>query len=62
MLEDVAAQRVVILGLALDWCVKETALDAAKDYETSVIPDASASVVWSPGTGNEPSTRCETME
>ncbi|HJQ91321.1 MAG TPA: isochorismatase family protein [Acidimicrobiia bacterium] len=51
MLEERGCQRVVVVGLALDWCVKETALDAAKDYETSVIPDASASVDLEPGDG-----------
>jgi nicotinamidase/pyrazinamidase len=51
MLEERGIQRVVVVGLALDWCVKETALDAAKDYETSVIPDASASVELEPGDG-----------
>jgi nicotinamidase/pyrazinamidase len=51
MLDERGIDRVVVVGLALDWCVKETALDAAKVYETSVIPDASAAVDLEPGDG-----------
>jgi nicotinamidase/pyrazinamidase len=51
LLEEHRIERVVVVGLALDVCVKATALDAVKDFDTSVIPDASASVDLEPGEG-----------
>jgi len=44
--------RVVVVGLATDYCVKATALDAARlGYETVVLTDAIASVDLEPGDG-----------
>lgn len=37
-------ESVVIVGLALDVCVKETALDAVEDYATFVLADGSRPV------------------
>jgi nicotinamidase/pyrazinamidase len=37
-------ESVAIVGLALDVCVKETALDAVKAYETTVLADGSRPV------------------
>ena len=45
-------ERVVVVGLATDYCVKATALDAARlGYETSVLTDAIAAVDLEPGDG-----------
>jgi nicotinamidase/pyrazinamidase len=45
--------RVVIAGLATDYCVKETALDAVRlGFETIVIGDAIAAVDLQPGDGS----------
>jgi nicotinamidase/pyrazinamidase len=44
--------RVVIAGLATDYCVKETGLDAArKGFESYVITDATRAVDVEPGDG-----------
>jgi nicotinamidase/pyrazinamidase len=44
--------RVVVVGLATDYCVKATALDAARlGFETSVLTDAIAAVDLEPGDG-----------
>ena len=51
MLQERGAQRVVVVGLALDVCVKATAMDATDDFETSVVADASAPVDVQPGDG-----------
>jgi nicotinamidase/pyrazinamidase len=51
LLEDHDIQRVVVVGLALDVCVKATALDAMNGFETSVIVDATAPVELEPGDG-----------
>jgi nicotinamidase/pyrazinamidase len=46
------AQRVVIVGLATDYCVKETALDAAsRGLPATVVRDAIAAVDLEPGDG-----------
>jgi nicotinamidase/pyrazinamidase len=46
-------ERVVVVGLATDYCVKETALDAARlGFETTVIADAIAAVDLQPGDGS----------
>jgi nicotinamidase/pyrazinamidase len=43
-------ERVVVVGLAADVCVKETALDAvAKGFETVVVRDATRGVDLQPG-------------
>lgn len=45
-------ERVVVVGLATDYCVKATALDAARlGYETSLLTDAIAAVDLTPGDG-----------
>ena len=45
--------KVVVVGLALDYCVKETALDAVHlGYETEVLLNATAAVNISPLDGN----------
>jgi nicotinamidase/pyrazinamidase len=45
-------ERVVIVGLALDYCVKESALDAIDDYETVVVlADGTRSVDLRAGDG-----------
>lgn len=41
-LEDL--DKVAVVGLALDYCVKETALDAAKLYETTLLADGTKPV------------------
>ncbi|MBA2300437.1 MAG: isochorismatase family protein, partial [Chloroflexi bacterium] len=45
-------ERVVVVGLATDYCVKATALDAVRlGYETSLLTDAIAAVDLAPGDG-----------
>jgi nicotinamidase/pyrazinamidase len=45
-------ERVVVVGLATDYCVRATALDAARlGYETNVLTDAIAAVDLAPGDG-----------
>ena len=45
-------ERVVVVGLATDYCVKATALDAvALGFATTVLPDAMAPVEREPGDG-----------
>ena len=45
LLRDRGVERVIVVGLATDYCVKATALDAAgKGFETSVLLDAVAGV------------------
>ena len=47
-----AVERVVVLGLATDYCVKATALDAAAlGYRTSVVTDGVRPVELEPGDG-----------
>jgi nicotinamidase/pyrazinamidase len=44
---------VVVVGLATDYCVSATALDAARlGYETSLLTDAIAAVDLQPGDGD----------
>jgi nicotinamidase/pyrazinamidase len=46
-------RRVVVVGLATDYCVKETALDAVRlGFETTVRADAMRAVDLQPGDGN----------
>jgi nicotinamidase/pyrazinamidase len=53
MLRDRGISRVVVCGLATDYCVKATALDAARlGWETSVLIDAIAAVDLEPGDGD----------
>lgn len=48
-LEGITA--VVVVGLALDYCVKETALDGARNFEAVVLADGTRSVGLRPGDG-----------
>ena len=52
VLERRGTARVVIVGLATDYCVKETALDAAsRGLRATVVRDAIAAVDLEPGDG-----------
>lgn len=42
---------IVVLGLALDYCVKESALDAAKRFETTLLADGTRPVNLETGDG-----------
>ena len=54
MIRDAGCTRVVVVGLALDYCVKDTALDAAREgFETTVLLGATASVNLVPEDGEE---------
>jgi nicotinamidase/pyrazinamidase len=53
LLRAAAVTRVVIVGLATDYCVKATALDAVRlGFETTVLTDAIAAVNLEPGDGD----------
>jgi nicotinamidase/pyrazinamidase len=49
MLQEREIEGVVVVGLALDVCVKATALDSVQDFETTVVATASAAVELQPG-------------
>ncbi len=52
LLRDGGVERVVVVGLATDYCVKATALDAVRlGYETSLLTDAIAAVDLAPDDG-----------
>jgi nicotinamidase/pyrazinamidase len=52
LLRSANVQRVVIAGLATDYCVRSTALDAVRlGYATTVLTDAIAAVDLEPGDG-----------
>lgn len=52
LLEAAEVQRVVVVGLAGDWCVKETALDAVRSGWRAVVPLAATRFVeLAPGDG-----------
>ena len=52
ILRESAVDRVAVLGLALDYCVKETALDAARlGYTTHLIADGTLPVNLAAGDG-----------
>jgi nicotinamidase/pyrazinamidase len=52
LLRDRGAERVVVCGLATDYCVKATALDAARlGFETYLLRDAVRTVDLEPGDG-----------
>jgi nicotinamidase/pyrazinamidase len=52
LLRDRAVERVVVAGLATDYCVKATALDAVRlGFDTSLLTDAIAAVDLEPGDG-----------
>jgi nicotinamidase/pyrazinamidase len=51
-LRDRGVERVMVVGLALDYCVKETALDSVGEgFETTVLADGTRAVNISPGDG-----------
>ena len=53
LLRDRGIERVVVVGLATDYCVRETAVDAAaKGFHTTVLRDAIAAVNLQPGDGD----------
>ncbi len=52
LLRDGGVERVVVVGLATDYCVKATALDSARlGYRTSLLVDAIAAVDLEPDDG-----------
>ena len=52
LLQQHAVERVVICGLATDYCVRGTVLDARRlGYETDLLTDAIAAVELAPGDG-----------
>jgi nicotinamidase/pyrazinamidase len=52
LLRGAAVERVVVCGLATDYCVKATALDAARlGFETAVLIDATRAVDLEPDDG-----------
>ena len=52
LLRDAAVEQVVVVGLATDYCVKATALDAIRlGFETRVLADAIAAVDLEAGDG-----------
>ncbi|MFP5342633.1 MAG: isochorismatase family protein [Candidatus Limnocylindria bacterium] len=52
LLRDAGVRRLVVVGLATDYCVRATALDAvALGFETTVLVDAVAAVDLTPGDG-----------
>jgi nicotinamidase/pyrazinamidase len=52
ILRERGVERVIVAGLATDYCVKATALDAvALGFETAVLLDAIAAVDLEPGDG-----------
>ena len=51
-LRERGVERVAVVGLALDYCVKETALDAVGEgFETTLLADGTRAVNLSPGDG-----------
>jgi nicotinamidase/pyrazinamidase len=52
LLREGGIERVVVVGLATDYCVKATALDAVRlGYEARILTDAVAAVDLAPGDG-----------
>ena len=52
ILRDAGIRRVVVVGLATDYCVQATALDARRlGFETALLTDAVAAVDLQPGDG-----------
>lgn len=52
LLRNAGIARVVVVGLATDYCVKATALDAVRlGFETALLTDAVAAVDLEPGDG-----------
>jgi nicotinamidase/pyrazinamidase len=44
-------ESVALVGLALDYCVKETALDAVRRFQTTLLADGTRPVNLRPGDG-----------
>lgn len=54
MIREARCNRVIVVGLALDYCVKDTALDASwEGFDTIVLLDATKAVNLSPDDGNK---------
>lgn len=52
LLREARVERVVVVGLATDYCVRATALDAVRlGYRATVLTDAVAAVDLAPGDG-----------
>ena len=52
LLREAGVERVVVVGLATDYCVKATALDAVRlGFDTALLTDAIAAVELQPGDG-----------
>jgi len=47
----VGIDKIVVVGLALDYCVKETAIDAAASFQTTLLADGTRAVNLAPGDG-----------
>jgi len=61
LLRERDVERVIVVGLATDYCVKATALDAVADgFETSVVRDAIAAVDVHAGDGDRAFDEMET--
>ena len=53
LLRDREIERVVVCGIATDYCVRATALDAARlGFAVALVPDAVAAVDLEPGDGD----------
>ena len=53
LLRDRDIRRVIVCGLATDYCVKATALDAVRlGFDTAVLTDAIRAVDLAPGDGD----------
>jgi nicotinamidase/pyrazinamidase len=54
LLRSKGIEKIVVVGLATDYCVKETAIDGAhKGFNTHVMSDAIAAVNLEPGDGDK---------
>lgn len=54
MLREKGIEKIVVVGLATDYCVKATAIDGvAKGFETTVLADGIAAVNLQPDDGKE---------
>ena len=54
LLRERGVERVIVVGLATDWCVKHTALDAERlGFSTTVVADATRAVNLAPGDGKK---------
>lgn len=58
MLDELGAHSVVVVGLALDYCVKATALDGADSFEVILPADLTAPVDIQPGDGERALDAC----